>query len=87
MKLFKTNPLDFLVKPFKAEEIISVIVKGMERLNKLSYLFKYKQGHNTNRKEIKDIIFFASSNRQVKMVTVTGEEMFYGILSDIHLQL
>ena len=56
MKLFKTNPLDFLVKPFKAEEIISVIVKGMDRLNKLNYIFKYKQGHNTNRKEIKDII-------------------------------
>jgi len=87
MKLFKTNPLDFLVKPFKSEEIISVVVKGMERLNKLSYIFKYKQGHNSNGKEIKDIIYFASDNRQVKMVTVTGEEVFYGMLSDIHLQL
>lgn len=87
MELFEVRPLNFLIKPAKAEKIISSIIKAMELLNKLNYYFTYKQGHNTYRKAIKDIIYFTSDNRQVKMVTVTEEVVFYGTLPHIHLQL
>lgn len=87
MELFKVRPLNFLIKPIDNLKVIEMVNKAMELLNKLDIYFKYKQGHNFCKKEIKDIIYFESDNRQVKMVTTTGEITFYGTLSEIHSQL
>ncbi|WMJ77724.1 MULTISPECIES: LytR/AlgR family response regulator transcription factor [unclassified Sedimentibacter] len=87
MELFEVRPLNFLIKPIDDAKVIEMMNKVMELLNKLDFYFKYKQGHNFFRKEIKDIIYFESDNRQVKMVTTTDEIKFYGTLSEIHLQL
>lgn len=87
MELFEVRPLNFLIKPIDDTKVIKVVNKAMELLNKLDVYFNYKQGHNFCKKEIKDIIYFESDNRQVKMVTTTGEIIFYGTLSEIHSQL
>lgn len=87
MELFDVRPLNFLIKPVKDKEIIQMINKTMELLNRLDYYFTYKQGHNTFRKSIKDIIYFESDNRQVKMVTSADEITFYGTLPEIYSQL
>ncbi|WP_019229666.1 LytTR family DNA-binding domain-containing protein [Sedimentibacter sp. B4] len=87
MELFDVRPLNFLIKPIDKLKVIEMINKAMELLNKLDVYFKYKQGHNFCKKEIKDILYFESDNRQVKMVTTTDEITFYGNLSEIHSQL
>ncbi|MDW5300053.1 MAG: LytTR family DNA-binding domain-containing protein [Sedimentibacter sp.] len=87
MELFEVRPLNFLIKPVDDIKVIKMIDKAMELLNKLDVYFKYKQGHNFSRKEIKDIIYFESDNRQVKMITTTDEIIFYSNLSEIHSQL
>ncbi len=87
MELFDVRPLNFLIKPIDKLKVIEMINKAMELLNKLDVFFKYKQGHNFCKKEIKDILYFESDNRQVKMVTITDEITFYGNLSEIHSQL
>lgn len=87
MELFDVRPLNFLIKPTDKLKVIEMINKAMELLNKLDVYFKYKQGHNFCKKEIKDILYFESDNRQVKMVTTTDEITFYGNLSEIHSQL
>ncbi len=87
MELFEVRPLNFLIKPVDDTKVIEMVNKAMELLNRLDFYFKYKQGRNFFRKEIKDIIYFESDNRQVKMVTTTDEITFYGTLSEIHSQL
>jgi DNA-binding LytR/AlgR family response regulator len=87
MELFEVRPLNFLIKPVDDVKIIKIVNKAMELINNIDIYFKYKQGHNFCKKEIKDIIYFESDNRQVKMVTTTDEITFYSNLSEIHSQL
>lgn len=87
MDLFQVRPLNFLIKPIEENKVIKMLDKAMELLNKLNYFFNYKKGHNYCKKEIKDIIYFESNNRQVKMVATTDEIIFYDTLSEIHSQL
>lgn len=87
MELFKIRPMNFIIKPIDAETIRKVFEKGMELLNKSCQCFYFKQGHLIKKKPIKDILYFESMNRQVKMVTLEGEIIFYGSLSDIYYKL
>jgi DNA-binding LytR/AlgR family response regulator len=84
MELFEVRPLNFLIKPVDDVKIIKIVNKAMELINNIDIYFKYKQGHNFCKKEIKDILYFESDNRQVKMVTTTDEITFYSNLSEIH---
>jgi DNA-binding LytR/AlgR family response regulator len=36
---------------------------------------------------VKDILYFESNNREVKIVTTEGEEIFYGKLNDVFKQV
>lgn len=87
MELFEVRPFNFLIKPIHENKVITTLNKVFELHDKLDVYFKYKKGHNFFRKEIKDIIYFESDNRQVKMVTTAGEIIFYGTLPEIHSQL
>ncbi len=87
MQLFKVRPMDFLIKPLNAHIIGAVLKKGMELSNRICQYFNYQQGHSAKRALIKDILYFESINRQVKMVTVAQDIIFYGALSEIFLQL
>ena len=84
MDLFEVRPMNFLVKPIRADRIVSVLEKGVELSNKLNHTFQYKQGHNIVKIEIKDILYFESKGRKIRMVTLDGEDIFYGALADIH---
>jgi len=87
MDLFEIRPLNFLIKPLQDNKIIKVLKKGMELTNNLRNVFSYKQGRRICRKEIKDIIYFESMDRQIRMVTIDGEEIFYGTLKEVSEQV
>ena len=87
LDLFEVRPMHFLVKPVGAEMILSVLEKGMELSNKLGQTFQYKQGHTSRKIVVKNIIYFESLDRKVRMITTEGEEIFYGSLTDIFSQL
>ncbi len=87
MELFEIRPLNFLVKPLDAEKIIQVVEKGIKLLKKSNQYFTYKQGQSTKKILLQDISYFESIDRQVKMITVEEEIIFYGSLSEIFLQL
>lgn len=87
MELFKIRPLNFLVKPLNEEKIIQVVEKGIKLLNKSNQYFTYKQGHSTKKILLEDILYFESMDRQVIMHTTASEEVFYGSLSDIFMQV
>ncbi len=87
IELFNIRPFNFLIKPLEFDKIIKVLKKAMELSAKKYKYFTYKQGHNTNKKLIEDILYFESINRQVKMTTSAEEIVFYGSLSDVFSQL
>lgn len=87
MELFEVRPLNFLIKPINSDKIIRVVSKAIKLLDNFNHFFVYKQGCNSYRRKIKDIIYFESDNRKVKMVTTTDEIIFYGTLSEIYSQL
>ena len=82
-QLFDSRPMHFLPKPLVAEHIIKDVQKAMELSGRMGQVFLYKQGHTTCRQPLKDIIYFESLGRQVKMATVKGDICFYGKLGDV----
>jgi Response regulator of the LytR/AlgR family len=60
---------------------------AMKLSDKLGGIFIYKKGHEIYRKPIKNILYFESNNREIKMVSNDGEEIFYGKLDDVYDQV
>lgn len=87
LDLFDVRPMHFLHKPFHEADIIKDLRLAMKLADKLGGVFIYKKGHEIYRKAIKNILYFESNNREVKMVTDEGEEIFYGKLDDVYNQV
>lgn len=85
--MFEVRPMHFLQKPIDDADIIKDLRLAMKLMEKLGGVFIYKKGHEIYRKPIKNILYFESSNREVKMVTSDGEEIFYGKLDDVYNQI
>jgi DNA-binding LytR/AlgR family response regulator len=85
--LFDVRPMHFLHKPIEEAEIIKDLRLAMKLSDKLGGVFIYKKGHEIYRKPVKNILYFESNNREVKMVTNEGEEVFYGKLDEVFNQV
>ena len=86
-ELFEVRPMHFLSKPVEPDMVIKDIELAMKLINRLGSLFSYKKGSDTHKVAIKNIIYFQSINREIKIVTTTGEESFYGKLQDVFHQV
>ncbi len=85
--LFKTQPMDFLVKPLDAEQIEEafdtarkIISKGMEK-------FEFQNGKEHYFVAYSQIVYFTSSGRTVNIITINGNRGFYGKLKEISKNL
>ncbi|MDE7423264.1 MAG: LytTR family DNA-binding domain-containing protein [Lachnospiraceae bacterium] len=88
MKLFKTQPLDFLIKPIKNEQLKEVLERSIcQNKVALSY-FEYQKGGAVHRIPVEEIIYFMSMNKKIIMKLKKNEtEEFYGKLKDTIKQL
>lgn len=86
-ELFEVRPMHFLSKPVEPDKVIKDIELAMKLANRLGGIFSYKKGSDTNKLAIKNIIYFQSVNREIKIVTTTGEEFFYGKLQEVFRQV
>lgn len=87
LQLFDVRPMHFLLKPIDKKKLIKDIEKSMELTNKLAHFFTYKQGHNSCKREVKDILYFEANKRKVKMVCIDVEIVFYKSLKEIYEEL
>lgn len=83
MQLFETRPFGFLIKPILYEEVELILNKVLKILNRKRRVFTYKKDHTTKRVELKDILFFESNAKKVKIHFKGREDEFYGKLSDV----
>lgn len=86
-QLFDFQPLHFIPKPIREKVVIDDLKLALERAQKLSAFFQYQKGYDTYKIPINEIIYFESVNREIKIVTVKGNDIFYGSLEDTELKV
>ena len=83
MQLFKIQPLDFLVKPVSDGQIKEVLIRSIRQKQSLKSCFEYQKGSVIFRIPTKDIAYFMSMDKKIRVITRDGEDEFYGKLKNI----
>lgn len=87
MELFGVRPMDFIVKPFSAEDITGAVEKAMYLAGRKQKSFVFRSGQETCSTAFSDIIFFESSSKKIIMHTACGICEFYDKLPCIEEML
>lgn len=83
MKLFRSHPYDFLVKPIREEELYQVMEGLSVILSAQNRIFEYRNGRDSYQIQYDDILYFRSDLRKIAIVTMEEEIEFYGKLKTI----
>ncbi|MCM1410148.1 MAG: LytTR family DNA-binding domain-containing protein [Lachnospiraceae bacterium] len=87
LKLFKTQPMDFLVKPILQEHIDHTMDMAIKIIKKRNERFEFKQGKDYYYIAMGDIMYFESKGKKVKIVTPQNTYEIYGKLKDVVKEL
>lgn len=82
-RLFKTQPLDFLVKPITQEQINDTLGMAIKIIRRKNERFEFRRGKDYYYVRQGDIIYFESRGRKVRIVTLQSTYEFYGRLKEI----
>lgn len=82
-QLFDVQPLHFIAKPIDPKMVIEDLNLAMLRVEKLGGIFTYRKTIETYKVPIKDIIYFESMDRELRIVSINNEDIFYGIIQQI----
>lgn len=82
-QLFKTQPLDFLVKPISQLQINETMDTAVKIIKKKEERFEFQQGKEYYYVPMGDIVYFGSERRKIKVVTMKATFEFYGRLKEV----
>lgn len=82
-KLFKTQPMDFLVKPIKKEDVIESVELAFKLLDKENDKFRFQYGKEYYSIPFGEIMYFTSNKRKITVVTQKMQYFFYGKIKDL----
>ncbi|MDA3732963.1 LytTR family DNA-binding domain-containing protein [Niameybacter massiliensis] len=82
-ELFDVQPMHFLPKPLVADKVIEDVKLAIRLADKRRGSFTYKKGFEKYSIPIKDILYFESLNREIRMVHIKGEETFYDSIENV----
>jgi DNA-binding LytR/AlgR family response regulator len=83
MDLFDNRPLNFLVKPLKKEKLFESIDMAMKLSNISNSCFEFQFKGKHSKVLFKDIIYFYSENRKIKVKLRVNDFEFYGKIADL----
>lgn len=83
LQLFKTQPLDFLIKPVSEEAVFEALTLAVKILQRDTEKFEYRNGRDYYYISCGEILYFASEGRKIKIMTLRGEKEFYGKMKDL----
>lgn len=83
MRLFRTEPMDFLIKPVRKEALEGVLRRFLIQQTKLQRVFLYKEGHGVEQVPYDSILYFQSMNHKVVIHTTEEQREFYGKLREV----
>lgn len=87
LSLFKTRPIDFLVKPIKKVDLSNVLDQYLKLDKEKRDFFKFKNKIGYQRIDIQDIYYFESENKIIKIHCINNIIEFYGKLNDVEQKL
>lgn len=82
-QLFDVQPLHFIPKPIDPKMVIEDLNLAMLRADKLGGIFTYRKTIETYKVPIKDIIYFESMDRELRIITINNEDIFYGTIQQV----
>ncbi len=82
-QLFKTQPLDFMVKPILQEQVNEVMDMALRIIKKRNDRFEFRQGKEYYYVLMGDIVYMVSERRKIKVVTMKAVFEFYGKLKEV----
>lgn len=84
MELFQVQPLGFLIKPLKIEDVEKILSKSIQLYEMKHTKFEYYSKGNFYKIPYKEIIYFYSQNKKINIITNSeGEKQFNGKLKSI----
>lgn len=86
-QLFRTQPLDFLVKPVLQEQIDDVMERAIQIIRRKRERFEFQNGKDYYYIPMGEIAYLESEGRKVKVVTTKQKFEFYGKLKDVSKNL
>lgn len=86
-ELFKTQPMDFLIKPIDSQKIVKSLDLAIEILDKNNKKFRFQIGKEYYYIPFGEIMYFTSQGRKIIIASLGGERSFYGKLKDIMREL
>lgn len=86
-QLFKTQPMDFLIKPITQSQISEVIDTAIKIIKRKRDRFEFQQGKDHFYVAQGKILYFESQGRKIRLVTQNDIYEFYGRLKDIQKDL
>lgn len=81
-QLFKTQPLDFLVKPILQEQIDEVMDMALKIVKRRNERFEFQRGKDYYYVPLGDIVYMGSEGRKIKVVTMKETFEYYGKLKE-----
>lgn len=86
-QLFKTQPMDFLVKPISKEQIEESFDLALRLLGEKENRFRLERGKDICYIRYSDVLYFCSYGRKIQIKTREGTEEYYGKLKEIQEEL
>lgn len=83
MSLFRIQPIDFLIKPLKESKVEEVLEHCIKEYEKRNQVFDYRIKGEHYKVNYKDIRYFHSDNKMIKIVKKNEEVVFRGKLRDL----
>lgn len=85
---YEVKALNYILKPYKQDKIIEVLNEALKQINSNEDKFFIVQINSNSYKIcLKDIYYFISDKRKLKIVTIENTYEFYGKLDDIEKEL
>ncbi len=82
MCLFDIQPLNFLKKPIKKNDIKKCIDLAIHLLELENKTFEYINNYSIIKVQVKDILYFEKQGRKVNITTIFGEDVFNDSISN-----
>lgn len=88
-QMLDVQPLTFLSKPLSKEVVIKTLEKAITAKRQLEerQVFTYENKKKVYRVPLNEIIYFECMNHNIKIVTVSGSEEFYGTMTNVINQI
>ena len=83
MTLFDNRPLNFLIKPLDQDKVVKYLSQAIQISQKSNLFYEFNVGKIHYKVPYKDIMYFESDDKKIRVITNTVTYECYGKLTDM----